>query len=33
MSAVLRVWWTFFTATPMERWLGAFGCASGRLYF
>jgi hypothetical protein len=27
MSAVLRVWWTFFTASPMQRWFGAFGCA------
>jgi hypothetical protein len=27
MSAVLRVWWTFFTAAPMQRWLGAFGVA------
>jgi hypothetical protein len=26
MSAVLRVWWTFFTAVPLQRWLGAFGC-------
>jgi hypothetical protein len=27
MNAVLRVWWTFFTASPMQRWFGAFGCA------
>jgi len=26
MNAVLRVWWTFFTASPMQRWFGAFGC-------
>jgi len=26
MSAVLRVWWTFFTASPMQRWCGAIGC-------
>jgi hypothetical protein len=26
MSAVLRVWWMFFTAVPLQRWLGAFGC-------
>jgi hypothetical protein len=26
MSAVLRVCWTFFTASPMQRWFGASGC-------
>jgi hypothetical protein len=25
MNAVLRVWWTFFTALPLQRWLGGIG--------
>ncbi len=25
MSAVLRVWWTFFTALRLQRWLGGIG--------
>lgn len=27
MSAVLRVWWTFFTAVPLQRWLAVVGAA------
>jgi len=27
MNAVLRVWWTFFTALPLQRWLGGTGAA------
>ncbi|HEX7236834.1 MAG TPA: hypothetical protein VF405_07730, partial [Gammaproteobacteria bacterium] len=25
MNAALRVWWTFFTALPLQRWLGGIG--------
>ena len=25
MNAVLRVWWTFFTALPLQRLLGSLG--------
>jgi hypothetical protein len=28
MSAALRVWWTFFTALPLQRWLGGIGAVS-----
>jgi hypothetical protein len=27
MNAALRVWWTFLTALPLQRWLGSVGAA------
>jgi hypothetical protein len=31
MTAVLRVWWTFYTAFPLQRWLAVAGIVSGGL--
>lgn len=31
MSAVARVWWTFFTALPLQRWLAGSGVVLGGL--